>query len=84
MQPMNLCSGGYTGIESTMRPSNKITIGVTIHDMTTRRWLSGEGWQQLRRKYLKTCQQNNIYYQNLGRMVGLELKNPYKLHVLVK
>jgi len=61
-----------------------VSVGVTVHDLTARRWLRGAGWQHLRPKYLKIFHKNNINCYNLGAMVGFEFKNPYKLCVLIQ
>lgn len=68
----------------TMQRSRKMIVGVTIHDLTARRQLRGEGWRKLRPKYLRIYRQNNIYCQKLGGMVIFEFKTPYKLSMPVQ
>lgn len=84
LQTMKLRIGSCTMEGSVTQHSRKVTVGVKVHDLTSRRLLRGGGWQHLRQKYLKICHQNNIYYHKLGLTVGFEFKTPYKLRTLVQ
>ena len=67
-----------------MQHNQKVTVGVTVHDLTARTRLRGEGWHHLSVKSLKICHQNNINGRILGGTVVFEFKSPYKLRVPVK
>lgn len=82
--PIKLRAGSCTMEEGVAQQNRKVTIEVTVHDLTVRRRLSGAGWRHLRQKSLKICRQNNIYCQKLGGTVGFEFKTPYKLRVSVQ
>lgn len=84
LQPMKLHAESCAMEEGVTQHSRKVTVGDTIHDLMSRRWLKGVGWWHLRQKYLKIFCQSSIYYQKLVGIVRFEFKTPYKLCVLVQ
>lgn len=60
LEYQELCAGSCAMEGGAMQHSRKVTVGVTFHDLTTRRRLRGVGYWHLRTKYLKIHCQNNI------------------------
>ena len=81
LQSRKLHAGSCTMEGGAAQHSRKVTVGVIVHDLTSRRWLRGVGLRHLRKQSLKIFHQNNINCQKLGGMVGFEFKSAYKLQV---
>lgn len=67
-----------------MQHSRKVTVGFRVHDLIARTWLRGAIWWHLRPKYFKIYHKNNINDKILGGTVTFELKNSYKLRMVVQ
>lgn len=67
----------------TVQHSQKMTVTVTIHDFTARRWLKGAGRQHLSLKALKIYLQISFYGRIFGGTVKFEFKFAYKLCVAI-
>ena len=58
-----------------MQVSQKVTVKVTVHDLTARRWLRGGGGRHLRLKYLEIYHQISINGCVSGGIVRFEFKS---------
>lgn len=68
----------------TTQHIHKITVRVTVHDLTTKRWLRGVRGRHLRLKYLEICHQFSNNGWILGGAIKFEFKISYKLCVAIQ